>query len=250
MKLKTSLVVVTTLMSGLVAAEQAQAAIALDRTRVIFDGGSKSMSLTISNENKELPYLAQGWIEDAAGKKLESTLLVLPPLQRVEPGAKSQVKIQATPATMQLPQDRETLYYFNLREIPPKSTQPNTLQIALQTRVKLFYRPVSLMATQNDYANPWQTKLTLTKVDNKYQVNNPTPYYVTLTSASTSLQGKEITDFKSLMINPKSSAMLNLSVTSLGSNPVITYINDFGGRPKLVFQCAGSTCTVKENKPG
>ncbi len=31
-----------------------------------------------------------------------------------------------------LPQDRETVYYFNLREIPPKSNKPNTLQIALQ----------------------------------------------------------------------------------------------------------------------
>lgn len=250
MKLKTSLVVVTTLMSGLLATKQVSAAIALDRTRVIFDGGSKSMSLGISNDNKELPYLAQGWIEDAAGKKLESTLLVLPPLQRVEPGAKSQVKIQATPAAMQLPQDRESLYYFNLREIPPKSTKPNTLQIALQTRVKLFYRPASIMATQNDYANPWQTRLTLTQVGDKYQVNNPTPYYVTLSSVSTSLGGKEIADFKTLMVNPKSSATLNLSVATLGSNPVITYINDFGGRPKLVFQCAGKTCTVKENKPG
>jgi len=250
MKLKTSLVVIATLISGLLATEQTRAAIALDRTRVIFDGGSKSVSLGISNENKELPYLAQGWIEDAAGKKLESTLLVLPPLQRVEPGAKSQVKIQATAAAMQLPQDRESIYYFNLREIPPKSTKPNTLQIALQTRVKLFYRPAPLMATPNDYANPWQAKLTLTKLGDKYQVNNPTPYYVTLTSASTSLKGKEIVDFEQLMVNPKSSASLNLSAALLGSNPVLTYINDFGGRPQLVFQCAGTTCTVKENVPG
>lgn len=248
--MKTSLVVISTLMNCMLIAGQAHAAIALDRTRVIFDGGSKSMSLQISNDNKELPYLAQGWIEDAAGKKLESPLLVLPPLQRVEPGAKSQMKIQATPATTLLPQDRESLFYFNLREIPPKSDKPNTLQIALQTRVKLFYRPASLMVTQNDYAKPWQTKVTLTLVGDKYQVNNPTPYYVTLSSVSTTLEGKEIPSFKPLMINPKSSAALNLSARSLGNNPVITYINDFGGHPALVFQCAGSTCTVKENKPG
>lgn len=49
--------------------QQAQAAIALDRTRVVFNGGDRSASLGISNENKQLPYLAQGWIEDAQGKK-------------------------------------------------------------------------------------------------------------------------------------------------------------------------------------
>jgi P pilus assembly chaperone PapD len=250
MKLKTSLTVATVLMSGLLATEQASAAIALDRTRVIFDGGSKSMSLNITNDNKELPYLAQGWIEDANGKKIESPLMVLPPLQRVEPGAKSQVKIQATPAAGQLPQDRESIYYFNLREIPPKSTKPNTLQIALQTRVKLFYRPKSLAATPNDYANPWQTKLTLTRIGDKYQVNNPTPYYVTLASAADGLKGKDVAGFNPVMVAPKGTLMLTGSAAALGSTPVITYINDFGGRPKLVFQCAGSTCSVKENKPG
>jgi len=37
----------------------ADAAIALDRTRVVFDGASKSVSLRITNENKNLPFLAQ-----------------------------------------------------------------------------------------------------------------------------------------------------------------------------------------------
>ncbi|EFV9584916.1 fimbria/pilus periplasmic chaperone, partial [Shigella flexneri] len=37
----------------------ADAAVALDRTRVIFEGGNKSMSLNIRNDNTKLPYLAQ-----------------------------------------------------------------------------------------------------------------------------------------------------------------------------------------------
>lgn len=71
------------------------AAIALDRTRIIYDGSQKSMSVTISNENKKLPYLAQGWIEDAEGNKITTPLTVLPPVQRIEPGAQSQLKVQA-----------------------------------------------------------------------------------------------------------------------------------------------------------
>lgn len=76
--------------------------------------------------------------------------MALPPLQRVEPGAKGQVKIQTTGSLAGLPQDRESLFYFNVREIPPKSSKPNTLQLALQTRVKMFYRPETLEIKQGD----------------------------------------------------------------------------------------------------
>ncbi|AIJ06757.1 MULTISPECIES: fimbria/pilus periplasmic chaperone [Edwardsiella] len=250
MKKNIFLAALAVVIGAAVGAQQAMAAIALDRTRVIFDGANRSVSLNISNENKELPYLAQGWIEDINGKKIESPLIVLPPLQRVEPGAKSQVKIQAIPAIGQLPQDRESLYYFNLREIPPKSNKPNTLQVALQTRIKLFYRPKALMATADSYANPWQMKVTLTRMADKYQINNPTPYYVTIAGASSSLKGKDVNGFSPFMIDPKGSASIPGSAAALGSSPVLTYINDFGGRPKLEFQCAGSSCTVKANHPG
>jgi P pilus assembly chaperone PapD len=247
MKLKTSLAVTAALLTGVLGVQQAFAAIALDRTRVIFNGDQKSISLSISNQNKELPYLAQGWIEDAAGNKVTSPLMVLPPLQRVEPGAKSQVKIQAAPEAATLPQDRESLFYFNLREIPPKSSKPNTLQIALQTRIKLFYRPAALVT--RDVAT-WQAKLTLTRVGDRYQVNNPTPYFITLASASASLEGKDIPGVNPVMVAPKGNVMLGGSAAALGSTPVLTYINDYGGRPKLVFGCNGATCSVRSSKAG
>lgn len=250
MKVKTSpsLAVITLLINSVLVSGPANAAIALDRTRVIFDGANKSMSLNISNENKELPYLAQGWIEDADGNKDDTTLMVIPPLQRVEAGAKSQLKIQAMPAAMQLPQDRESLFYFNLREIPPKSTKPNTLQIALQTRVKLFYRPKTLQATTNDYANPWQMKLTLVKQGDKYRADNPTPYYISLVAIS--FNGKDVADFKPVMIAPHSHAMLGENAALPNTAPHISYINDFGGVSKLIFQCVSSNCLVKEHIPG
>ncbi|MYQ00706.1 molecular chaperone, partial [Salmonella enterica subsp. enterica serovar 4,12:i:-] len=61
-------------LAGVMATQQAFAAIALDRTRVVYNGGEKSISLSISNENKNLPYLAQAWIEDAQGNKVTSPL--------------------------------------------------------------------------------------------------------------------------------------------------------------------------------
>ncbi len=239
------LLATTTLLAG-VLAPTAQAAIALDRTRVIFDGSVQSVSLSVSNQNKQLPYLAQGWLEDEQGNKIQSPLTVLPPVQRIEPGKPSQVKIQALPAAKMLPQDRETLYYFNLREIPPKSNKPNSLQIALQTRIKLFYRPAAIAPERN--AAPWQEQLTLSKQGDKYIVNNPTPYYVTIVDAASRKGVEGAKGFEPFMVPPKGSTPLTVSAGSVGNSPVLTYINDYGGRPPLSFNCSGSACTVVPEK--
>ena len=224
--------------------QSVNAAVGLDRTRVIFDGSKDATSVNITNNNTQLPYLAQGWIEDEAGKKITSPLIVLPPVQRLEPGKQSQLKVQALPAAKSLPQDRETVFYFNLREIPPRSDKANTLQIALQTRIKLFYRPQAITPSQQDLSNPWQQKLTLTLAGERYQVNNPTPYYVTLVDARSSKDGKTVPGFEPLMVPPKGALTLGPTAKELGTTPHLAYVNDYGGRPLLAFTCTGSACTV------
>lgn len=224
--------------------QSVNAAVGLDRTRVIFDGSKDATSVNITNNNTQLPYLAQGWIEDEAGKKITSPLIVLPPVQRLEPGKQSQLKVQALPAAKSLPQDRETIFYFNLREIPPRSDKANTLQIALQTRIKLFYRPQAITPSQQDLSNPWQQKLTLTLAGERYQVNNPTPYYVTLVDARSTKDGKTVPGFEPLMVPPKGALTLGPTAKELGTTPHLAYVNDYGGRPLLAFTCTGSACTV------
>lgn len=232
-------------LTGIMATQQAFAAIALDRTRVVYNGEEKSISLNISNENKNLPYLAQAWIEDAQGNKVTSPLTVLPPVQRVEPGAKSQVKVQASAAAATLPQDKETLFYFNLREIPPRSNKPNTLQIALQTRIKLFYRPAAIALDKTQAAEgDWVEKVTLTRQGDKLVVNNPTPYFLTIVEGAPSVKGNPVA-FEPVMVSPKGSATIAASAAAFGNSPVLTYVNDYGGRPKIQFSCGSATCTAK-----
>ncbi|MFS2224411.1 fimbria/pilus periplasmic chaperone [Pantoea sp. B65] len=223
------------------------AAIALDRTRVIYNAGDKAVGLSISNENPKLPYLAQGWLTDDQGQKITSPLVVLPPLQRIEPGERSQIKIQALPLADSLPQDRETLFYFNLREVPPRSDKPNTLQIALQTSIKLFYRPKGIVAGEAARRQPWQQQLTLTRLGERYQVHNPTPYYITLVDAKPHSAQPTVAGFEPVMVAPYSETLLGGKASLLGLSPVLTYINDYGGRPELLFRCAEQSCRVTLN---
>lgn len=139
----------------------AQASVTPDRTRLIFNESDKSISVTLRNNDPKLPYLAQSWIEDEKGNKISSPLTVLPPVQRIDSMMNGQVKVQGMPDINKLPADRESLFYFNVREIPPKTNKANTLQIALQTRIKLFWRPKALENVS--MKNPWQYKVTLTR---------------------------------------------------------------------------------------
>lgn len=224
----------------------ALAAVAPDRTRLVFRGEDKSISVDLKNANDKLPYLAQSWVEDEKGNKITTPLTVVPPVQRIEASGTGQVKIQSMPALASLPQDRETLFYYNVREIPPKSEKPNTLQIALQTRIKIFYRPQSL--SKIDMQHPWQYKVTLNRSGDGYRVANPTGYYIVFSNASSHVDGTPGKGFMPIVLAPKSDVMLGVKSAELGNSPVLTYVNDYGARLPMIFNCSGGTCTVDEEK--
>ena len=235
LKLKKVLLVMTCLN----AVSAAQAAISLDRTRAIFNGDETSMTLGITNDNKQLPYLAQAWIEDKNQEKTPTgPLVVTPPVQRLEPGAQSMVRLASTPDINKLPQDRESLFYFNLREIPPKSEKANVLQIALQTKIKLFYRPKAIKAKPDAV---WQNQLVLNKMSSGYRIENPTPYYVTVIGLGGSEKQAKEGEFEAVMLAPKSTQAVK---SGTYSTLYLSYINDYGGRPVLQFNCSGDRCTA------
>lgn len=105
----------------LLVAQNSIAAVSLDRTRAIVEGDSTPVIINIENQSDTLPYLAQAWIDDKDGNKITTGPLIATPLvQRLEPNIKSMIRISTTDVS-KLPKDRESIYYFNLREIPPKS---------------------------------------------------------------------------------------------------------------------------------
>ncbi|WP_277850165.1 fimbria/pilus periplasmic chaperone [Moellerella wisconsensis] len=240
---------ITTALLVVLYSTQAWSAVTLDRTRIIFNSDQKNVALTITNKNTQLPYLAQGWIENDQEQKVSSPFAVLPPVQRLEPGKSSQLRIDALPAVAQLPQDRESLFYFNLREIPPKSDKPNVLQLALQSKIKLFYRPQNIVIDDTEKMNhPWQEKLILLKQGNQYIAKNPTPFYVTIIGASATDNESMKKAFDAVMVAPFSEKSLGVSSAELGNSPILTYINDYGGRLNLYFKCVANQCVVAPDK--
>lgn len=223
---------------------QANAAISIDRTRVIMMGDEKSAPVNIINHSKKLPYLAQSWLENENEEKINSPLTVLPPLQRLEQDTTVQVNITPLPAAAQLPQDRESLFFYNLQEIPPKSEKSNVVQLALRIKIKVFYRPASLKKMAMEV---WQEKLVLTPVNNGVKIVNPTPFYIVIPTLSVASKPLSLAD-EAITLKPLSDVTVP---NALVKNQAIQlqYINDYGSYNAINYHCTASQCdVVKDDK--
>lgn len=170
---------------ALLAGANAQAGVTAERTRVIFDEGQREASLALVNQNT-YPVIVQTWVDDG---QLESTpqtadapIMPLPPVFRLNPGQQRSLRLLHTGQT--LPGDRESLYWLNLYEIPPQSSEPlaegqSRLTVTLRTQMKVIYRPRAL---QQD-AEEAPRQLAFQRVGGAVQVNNPTAYFITLAGA-------------------------------------------------------------------
>lgn len=221
-----------------------QGALTVDRSRLIINESDKSVSVKITNRNANTPYLLQGWIEDERENKTINSLMVLPPVQRIEGGEKTLIRVQKLPDITLLPTDRESVFYLNIREIPPKSDKKNVLTLAIQSRLKVFYRPDVLKVDSTLDSVPGTEKLTLTKKDGRYELSNPTPYYFSFVGGKKGLKGNEIMGFDPIMVQPKSRKVLPLTYDAYGESPVLAFVNDYGSQRLLPFSCKGSVCTA------
>ncbi|WES69840.1 molecular chaperone [Superficieibacter sp. HKU1] len=219
-----------------------QAALQPDRTRIIFDGKQKATSLKIENQSPQAPYLAYSWIEDSQGRKNDDFLAALPPIQRLDPQAVTQVRIIKQPGVAQLPADRESLFYYNLREIPPateKQSNAAILQIALQSRIKLFWRPAALRKKTGDHV---ELQMKVSQQGETLNVQNPTPYYLTIAYLGKDKNGV-LPGFKSTMIDPFGSANM-VTPGYAGHFFYLGYMDDYGALRMISLTCQAS-CTLK-----
>jgi len=213
------------------------AAINLDRTRIIFNANDKSVSVMLENQSKDLPYLAQVWVENAQGEKITSPLVALPPMQRIDAGQKSQIRVLQLPETAALPKDRESLFYFNVREVPPKSEMANVMQVAIQSRVKLFFRPTELRKLLK---GNWQEQLQVSRLQDGLKLTNPTPFYITVGYLGKDNKGN-VPGFDSVMLAPFATESLT-GDQYVSDRYSLGYMDDYGGLQVNEYQCQTPQC--------
>ncbi|MCU6366035.1 fimbrial biogenesis chaperone [Enterobacter quasiroggenkampii] len=204
----------------------AYAGVIIGGTRVIFDGGKKEASISINNADS-VPYLIQSWVEMPEGNANKAPFIVTPPLYRLDGG---QQNIERILFSGSLPQDKESLFWLNIKAIPSASKQTNSLQIAVKTRIKLIYRPTGLKAsTPEEQAN----KLTWSRSGDKLLVTNPTPYVINFNEIS--IGDKKLDEVS--WVAPGAMAVFTLPAGASSSHISFKVINDYGS-PGIIHQAS------------
>lgn len=204
----------------------AYAGVIIGGTRVIFDGGKKEASISINNADS-VPYLIQSWVEMPEGNANKAPFIVTPPLYRLDGG---QQNIERILFSGSLPQDKESLFWLNIKAIPSALKQTNSLQIAVKTRIKLIYRPTGLKAsTPEEQAN----KLTWSRSGDKLLVTNPTPYVINFNEIS--IGDKKLDEVS--WVAPGAMAAFTLPAGASGSHISFKVINDYGS-PGIIHQAS------------
>lgn len=170
----------------LMASAPALATLSADLTRYIFRGDKESLTITVKNNDKERLFGGQAWVENIVEKDTRPTFVVTPSFFKVQPGGQQTLRVIM--ASDHLPQDRESVYWLNLQDIPP-ALKGSGLAIALRTKMKLFYRPAGLLAGRRGAEQGISLK---TRPDGQMFLHNSTPYIYAI-SGLKDMAGKPLT---------------------------------------------------------
>ncbi|MFC3814982.1 molecular chaperone [Lysobacter sp. GCM10012299] len=163
------------------------ASVVLDATRVILSSDRDGASVRLTNKDG-VPKLIQAWIDagnaDARPEQVLAPLQVLTPIFRLEPGAGHVLRIRNLGGD-EMPSDRESVYWLNVLELPPKpqgaTAEGNYLQFSFRTRIKVFVRPKGVSGRpleapgelRWEYRSGWA------------RATNPTPFHISISRIET-----------------------------------------------------------------
>lgn len=202
---------------------QAMAAFVLNGTRFIYEEGKKNISFEVTNQS-ERTYGGQVWI-DNVDEANGVYMVPSPPFFKI--GAKEKQIVRIMKVSDSLPNNRESLFWLNVQEVPqkPKDSDGNVLAIAMDTQVKLIYRPKALIGKRLNAENQIQ----IVDINGKTYLKNPTPYYFAITGVKEN--GKEVK--LSSAVAESIARFSPMSDVDLGKKLVgkisIDAVNDWGG---------------------
>ncbi|AOA58704.1 fimbrial biogenesis chaperone [Acinetobacter larvae] len=211
----------------------AHAGIVIGGTRIVYPSNQKTVTVQVKNQGNN-PALMQTWIDngnaDLAPDEIDVPFSVMPPVSRIDSKVGQNINISYLGGN--LAEDRESIFWLNVLDIPAMPNKSDidensaVMQIAVRSRIKLFYRPAHL-EKDAEYA---ADKIVWQVVANQLIIKNPTAYYMNISSIDLELENdnkKEILT-EGAMIEPFSEQHFpieNVHFKKFKAN----MINDFGG---------------------
>lgn len=207
------------------AAWPACATIVIYGTRVIYPAERQEITVQLANRGDKTS-LIQAWIDEGdpriAPEAVNAPFLLTPPIATIAAGNGQQLRIRSLPNA--LPQDRESLFYLNVVDIPPDNParSGNLLKLAMQNRIKLFYRPQGVETlNQKTFSQVFARHHT-----QGITLDNRSANHITITKLAAGKQTQLLDD--TLMLAPFSQQQISTPAIAGASALTITYLNDDG----------------------
>lgn len=215
---------------------QASANVIISGTRLVYPANEREITVKTTNMGKE-PSLVQVWVDRGDAKaradNANAPFLITPPLVRIEPSKGQAFRVVFTGEA--LPKDRESLFWFNLLDVPPlpKDADANMMQVAYRSRIKLFYRPEGLAGNPVKAAESlaW-SRGAAAKGGVTLQVRNDSPFNVSLASATLKSGSANFKANEGVTLAPFSSQSIQFkgpgTLPAGQANVTYTWVNDYG----------------------
>ncbi|EAM0984071.1 fimbrial chaperone [Salmonella enterica] len=209
-------------------------------SRIIYPSTASSVDVQLKN-NDAIPYIVQTWFDDgdmntSPENSSAMPFIATPPVFRIQPKAGQVVRVIYN-NTKKLPQDRESVFWFNVLQVPPTNigsdSGQNKMLVMLRSRIKLFYRPDGLGKPDN-LAKKLQIK-TVNDGSGKsgIVIVNSQPWFASLSNLNVKANGASY-NLDADMIAPFSSQTWWLpgkrSLKSFSGTVTVTLVNDLGAR--------------------
>lgn len=213
----------------------ASAAVRPQLTRIIAYTHDKETPVEIVNDSNDT-YMVQSWIEDLQGKDTDIPIVLTPPIMKLDGKKHGKLRLVLMPGN--IPRDRESVYWINMQEIPPKAKSvENKMVIAIRSRMKIFVRPEGFNAEGSRKA-ALQLKWGIVKEGDKtwLKATNASAYYISFGELSiqpNGIKNNRLND-KYLMVPPNGSERYLLPASYKAGKLIVTWsgVHDWGGEGK------------------
>ncbi|AKA23490.1 molecular chaperone [Pseudomonas chlororaphis] len=214
---------------------QAVAGVVITGTRLIYPASQKEITVKLNN-NGVRPALIQSWVDsgdvESSPTSSKAPFVLSPPVSRIDPGKGQSLRLMFTGSA--LPANKESVFWLNVLEIPPKAEGPvdlNVLQMAFRSRIKIFYRPDSLPGKPAEAIEQLQWSLTRQGQGYALQAYNPTAFHVSQVELAL-VAGTQRYPSEDGMIGPGQTRQFPLptlkALPGAGAQVEFNAINDYG----------------------
>lgn len=215
----------------------ANASVVIGSTRAVYPSNETEITLRLTNEGRA-PALVQSWVDDGDAQKAPSDLVVpftiTPPISRIDPSKSQTLRIVHTGEP--LPQNRESVFWINVLEVPPKPGEAladsNLIQMAFRSRIKLFYRPDGLKGSSAEAPAQLVWRLARGNAKPAVVAHNSSAFHVSLTEIRVESGAHSATSGTGGMVAPGETLTFELdgNITgATGASVHFTSLSDYGG---------------------